>query len=91
MRVGDADKAAGPGFVDGHFGYERDAHAGANHGEEAGEVAAFEDDARVEAGTVAGCDGGVAEAVAVAEKEEWVTAEIGELQRGAAGEFVRFG
>ena len=53
-------------------------------------MAAFEDYARVEAGAVAGGDGGIAEAVAVAEKEEWITAKIGELQRGAAGEFVIF-
>ena len=91
MGVGDADEAAGTGFVDSHFGDEGDAHAGANHGEEAGEVAAFKDDAWVETGAVAGGDGGIAEAVAVTEKEEWVAAEIGELQRGAAGKFVRFG
>ena len=33
LRVGDADEAAGAGFVDGHFGDEGDAHAGADHGE----------------------------------------------------------
>ncbi len=53
-------------------------------------MAALENDAGVEAGTVAGCDGGVAEAVAVAEKEEWIAAEIGELQCGVARELVFF-
>jgi len=91
LGVGDADEAAGFGFVDGHFGDEGDAHACADHGEEAGEVATFEDDARVEAGAVAGGDSGVAEAVAVAEKEEGIAAEIGELHFGAARELVRFG
>ena len=79
MGVGDADEAAGFGFVYGHFGNEGNAHAGANHGEEAGEVAAFEDNAWVESGAVAGGDGGVAETVAVAKKEEGIPAEIGEL------------
>jgi hypothetical protein len=80
LRVGDADEAAGLGFVDGHFGDERDAHAGADHGEEAGEVSAFEDDAGIEARAIAGGDGGIAEAVAVAKKEEWIAVKIGELQ-----------
>ena len=91
MWVGDADEAAGFGFVDGHFGDEGDAHACADHGEEAGEVAAFEDDVRIEAGAVAGGDSGFAEAVAVAEKEEGIAAEIGKLHFGAACQFVRFG
>ena len=80
MGVGDADEAAGLGFVDGHFGDEGDSHAGADHGEEAGEVAAFEDDAGVETGAVAGGDGGFAEAVAIAKEKEWIAAEVGELQ-----------
>jgi len=33
LGVSDADEAAGAGFVDGHFGDERDSHAGADHGE----------------------------------------------------------
>src|SRR5713226_6083534 len=90
LRVGDADEAAGFGFVDGHFGDERDAHAGTDHGEKAGEMAAFEDHAGVEASAVAGGDGGIAEAVTVAEKKKWIAAEIGELQCGAAGELVSF-
>ena len=80
MWVGDADEAAGAGFVHGHFGDERNAHARADHGEKAGEVAAFEDNMRVKAGTVAGGDGGIAEAVAVAKEKEWIAAEIRELQ-----------
>src|SRR5437879_8123750 len=53
-------------------------------------MAAFEDDAGVEAGAVAGGNGGVAEAVAVAKEEEGIAAEISELQCGAAGELVFF-
>jgi hypothetical protein len=91
LRVGDADEAAGSGLVHGHFGDERDAHAGADHGEKAGEVAAFEDDARIETGAIAGGDGGIAETVAIAEKEKWIAAKIGKLQGGAAREFVLLG
>ncbi len=90
LGVGDAHEAAGFGFVDGHFGDQGDAHAGADHGKEAGEMAAFEDDTGVEAGSIAGGDGGVAEAVAVAEEEEWIAAEVGELQSRATGELVFF-
>ena len=32
LGIGDADEAAEPGFVHGHFGDEGDAHAGADHG-----------------------------------------------------------
>ena len=91
MGVGDAYEAAGLGFVHGHFGDEGDAHAGADHGEKTGEMAAFEDDAGIEAGAIAGSDGGIAEAVAVAKEKEWIAAEIRELQRGAASELMSFG
>lgn len=91
LRVGDTDEAAGLGFVDGHFGDEGDSHAGANHGEEAGELAAFEDDARIEAGSIAGGDGGIAEAVAIAEKKKWIETQIRELQSETTGKFVIFG
>ena len=90
LGVRDADESAGPGFVHGHFGDEGDAHAGTDHGQEAGKVAAFEDDAGIEAGAIASGDGGIAEAVAVAKKKKWIAAKIGELQRGAPGELVSF-
>ena len=91
LGIGDANKAAGFGFVDGHFGDERDSHARADHGEETGEMAAFEDDARIETRAIAGGHGGFAETVAVAEEEEGIEAEIGELQGRAAGELMFFG
>ena len=91
LRVGDAHEAAGFGFVRCHFGDEGDAHAGADHGEKAVEMAAFEDDVGIEARAIAGGDGGVAEAMAIAEEEEGIGAEIGEMHGRAAGEFVFFG
>jgi hypothetical protein len=53
-------------------------------------MAAFEDNTRIEAGAIAGSNGGIAEAVTVAKKKKWIAAEIGELQGGAAGELVSF-
>jgi hypothetical protein len=91
LGVGDADEAAGPGFVHSHFGDERDAHARADHGKKAGKVPAFEDDAWIEARAVAGGNGGIAEAVTVAKEKKWITAKIRELQRGAPGQLVSFG
>src|SRR5262245_49956136 len=70
LRIGDADRAAGFRFVQRHFGNERDPHSRANHGEQAGEMAAFEDDARIEARAITGRYGGVAEAVAIAKKQK---------------------
>ncbi len=54
-------------------------------------MAAFEDNAGIEACAVAGRDGGIAEAVAITEKEKRIAAKIGELQGGAAREFVLLG
>ena len=90
LGVGNADEATGAGFVDSHFGDEGNSHAGSDHGEEAGEMAAFEDHARIEVGAITGGDGGIAEAVAVTEKEEWIVAKICELHGGTARKLVRF-
>jgi hypothetical protein len=91
LGVGEADEAAGFGFVHGHLGDEGNTHACADHGEEAEEMSAFEDHARIEAGAIAGSNGSFAEAVAIAEKEEGIGAEVRELQRRTAGELVFFG
>ncbi len=91
VRVVDADEAAGRGFVDGHFRDDRDPHVRTDHGEETGKVAAFKNDARVEAGAVAGGNGGFAEAVSIAEEKKRVETQIGEANRGSTGEFVMFG
>jgi hypothetical protein len=76
LVVGDADEVAGSGSFDGHLGNDGYAHACSNHAEKAAELAAFEDDLRMNAGAVAGGDGGVAKTVAIAEEEEGLGAEI---------------
>lgn len=91
LGVGEADEAAGFGFIDGHFRDEGNTHAGADHGEKTGEMSAFEDHAGIEARAIAGGDGSFAETVAIAEKEEGIGAEVHELQRRTAREFVFFG
>ena len=91
LGIGDANEAAGLGFVHGHFRDEGDAHAGTDHGQEAGEMSAFEDYVGIEARAIAGRNSGVAEAVAITEEEKWIGAQIGELERRTASEFVFFG
>ncbi len=54
-------------------------------------MSAFEDDAGIETRAIAGGDGGFAEAVAIAEEEEGIAAQVGKLERRAAGELVVFG
>src|SRR5580693_6367953 len=52
LIVGDADVAAASALFDGHFRNDGDAHAGANHAEDAAELAALEDDLRIDPGAV---------------------------------------
>ena len=87
-RIVDTNKAASRFFVDGHFRHDGDAHAGSHHAEEAAELAALKYNLRVEAGTVARRDGGIAEAVAVAQKQKGLGAKVFERERPALGEFV---
>ena len=84
--VGDAHVAAARIFLDGHFGDDRNAHSGANHAEDAAELATLENDLRIEAGTIARGDGGVAKAVTIAQQQERLLAEILERERTTAGE-----
>jgi hypothetical protein len=74
--VGERDVGAGRFFVEGHFGDEGNAHASGDHAEEATELAAFEDDLRMEPGAVASGKRVFAEAVAVAEEQEGFGAEV---------------
>ena len=68
--VGEADVGARRFIVDGHFWHDRNTHAGRDHAEKAAELAAFEDDLRMEARAIAGGEGVFAEAVAVAKKQK---------------------
>ena len=74
--VAEAHVAAAGVPVYGHFGDERNADASRNHSKEAAELAALERDARRDAGIGAGGDAEVAEAVAVAQHDEGLSAEI---------------
>jgi hypothetical protein len=76
MIVGERDVGARRFFVDCHFGDEGNAHASGDHAEEAAELAAFEDDLRMEAGAVASGKRVFAEAVAVAKEQEGFSAEV---------------
>lgn len=91
LFIGDADESASRFLFDSHFRNDGNAHAGAYHAEETAELAAFENDLRMEARAVASGDGGVAEAVAIAEKQEGFRAEIFEGKFAAHGELVLLG
>jgi hypothetical protein len=49
LVIGDADVAAWRFFLDGHFGNDGNAHAGADHAEKTAELAALKNDLRMEA------------------------------------------
>jgi hypothetical protein len=76
LVVGDTDEVTRSRSFDGHFGNNRNAQASTDHVEEAAELAAFKNDLRMKPGAVAGSDGGVAEAVAIAKQEEGLGAEF---------------
>src|SRR4029077_10310293 len=67
------------------------AHARANHAEQAAELATFENDLRMETRAIAGGNGGIAETVAVAQEQEGFGAEILERKRRARVELVLLG
>src|SRR5258708_10353104 len=90
LFIGDADVAALSLFFDGHFRNDGNAHARADHTEKTAELAAFENDLRMETRAVAGGNGGIAETVAVAQEQERFGAEIFERKRRARTEFVVF-
>src|SRR6202030_187561 len=85
---GETHVAAAGILLDGHFGNDGDAHAGAHHVQEAGELAALENDLWIDASAAAGGYRGVAKAVAIAQEQKRVGAEIGERKRAAGGELV---
>ena len=83
MVIGDADIAALRLFLDGHFRNDGNAHARADHTEKTAELAAFENDLRMETRAVAGGNGGIAEAVAIAQEQERFGAKVFEINRPA--------
>src|ERR1700716_2985520 len=83
LVVGDADVTAMRLFLDGHFRDDGNAHARADHAEQATELTAFENDLRMETRAVASGNGSIAETVAVAKEQEWFGAEIIERKRRA--------
>jgi hypothetical protein len=87
-RIGDAHVTAAGVFLDGHFGNDGDAHACPDHVQQAGKLTALENDLGIDASAAARGHRGIAKAVAVAQKQEGVGAEIGEGKRTAASELV---
>ena len=91
-----ADRACGNGivnaheaaprlFVDGHFRNDGDAHTRSHHAEKAAELAALKNNLRVQAGSVARCDGRIAEAVAIAQQQKGLGAQVFQREGAARG------
>ena len=91
LVIRNADVSAWRFFLDGHFGNDGNAHARADHAEKAAELAAFENDLRVETRAVAGGNGGIAETMAVAQEQERLGSKIFEGKRRARVELVFLG
>jgi hypothetical protein len=83
LVIGDADIAAKKLLLDSHFRNDGNAHACADHAEQAAELAAFENNLRMETRAVTGSNGGIAETVAVAQEQERLGAEVFERKRPA--------
>src|SRR5882762_6324578 len=81
LVIRNADVVAWRFFLDGHFGNDGNAHAGADHAEKTAELPAFKNDLRMEARAVAGRNGGIAETVAVAQEQERFGAKVFERKR----------
>ena len=90
LIIGNADISAFRFFLDGHFRNDGNTHARANHAEKAAELAALENNLRMKTRAVACCHGAIAEAMAVAQQQEWLGTKILEGKRPAGGELVIF-
>ena len=76
LFVGDGHVTARWILFNSHFWNDGNAHARTDHAEQATELAAFENNLGMEARTIAGGDGGIAKAVAVAEQQERFGAKV---------------
>ena len=76
LFVGDGNVTARWILFNNHFRNDGNTHACADHAEQTAELAALENNLGMKARTIAGGDGGVAKAVAVAEKQEGFGAKV---------------
>src|SRR5204862_7778808 len=91
LVIRNADVSTWRFFLDGHFGHDGKAHARADHAEKAAELAAFENDLRMETRAVAGGNGGNAETMAGAPEQDRLGAKICAGKRPARMELVILG
>ena len=79
-----AHEAAPRLFIDRHFRNDGNAHAGAHHTQKAAELAALKNNLRVQTGAIARRNGCIAEAVAIAQEQKGLGAQVFQ-RKGAAG------
>ena len=89
--LGDADKTALRFSIDGHFGNEGYAHAGAYHAEQAAELTTFKNNLGMETRAITGSEGIFAETMAVAKEQERLRAKIPERENLEPRKPVIFG
>ena len=84
-RIVNAHETASRFFVDGHFRNDGNAHACSHQAEKTAELTALKDNLRVEPRTVARGDGGIPEAVAIAQQQKRLGPKVFERERAAFG------
>ena len=90
LFVGNGHVAARWILLDDHLRNDGNTHSCTDHAEQTAELAAFENNLGMQARTIAGGDGGVAKAVAVAEKYEGFGAKVFQDERATFGKSVIF-
>ena len=76
LFVSDGNVTARRILFDDHFRNDGNSHACTDHAEQTAELATFENNLGMKASAIAGGDGGVTKAVAVAEKQEGFGAKV---------------
>src|SRR5262249_14735329 len=86
--VGDDHKGAVGALLLGHLRHNGNAEPGADHGEDAAELSAFEDDVRRDAGALTDFNGGLAKTVVFAQQEKRLVAQVLERQLAPLGQLM---
>jgi hypothetical protein len=80
-----AHEAAPRLFLNGHFRNDGNPHASAHHAQKAAELAALKNNLRVQTGPIARRNGCIAEAVAIAQEQKGLGAQVFQRKRAARG------
>lgn len=90
LAVRDAYVTASSALLHGHFWNDGHAHSRADHAQNAAELAALENNLRMQARAIACRDGGIPETMAVAQEKKRFRSKILKRERAAVGERMLF-